>query len=217
MMVGVSIDLKKAFDTVNHSILLRKLYAYGIRGSMYNWLKSYLTNRMQYTYFQKEKSSNEHLVCGVPQGSILGPLLFILYVNDLHRALKDSYCIIFADDTNIFIKHSNYATLIDRLNKDLYNISEWLKSNKLSLNIKKTHYMLFHRSRIKNMSSQEININDININRVSHTNFLGVIIDQKLFWAYRANYIQTKLSKGAAINSKARRNLPKSSLICSYN
>ena len=150
---------------------------------MYNWLKSYYTNRMQYTYFQTEKSSNEHLVCGVPQGSILGPLLFILYVNDLHMALKDSYCILFADDTNIFIKHSNYATLIDRLNKDLYNIYEWLKSNKLSLNIKKTHYMLFHRSRIKNMSSQEIIINDININRVSHTHFVGVIIDTKLSWA----------------------------------
>ena len=80
MTVGVFINLKKAFDTVNHSILLRKLYAYGIRGSMYNWLKSYLTNRMQYTYFQKEKSSNEHLVCGVSQCSILGPLLFILCV-----------------------------------------------------------------------------------------------------------------------------------------
>ena len=100
---------------------------------MHNWLKSYLTNRIQYTSFQKVNSSKERLICGVPQGSILGPLMFILYVNDLHR----SCCIIFADDTNVFIKHSKYEILIDRLNKDLYNISKWLKSNKLCLNIKK--------------------------------------------------------------------------------
>ena len=217
LMAGVFIDLKKAFDTVNHSILLRKLYAYGIRGSMHDWLKSYLTNRMQYTHFQKNNSTKKRLVSGVPQGSILGPLLFIIYVNDLHRALSDSYCIIFADDTNVFIKHKNYATMMDCLNNDLYNIAQWLKANKLILNIKKTHYMLFHRSRIKNIHSKQLSIDNIIINKVTNTKFLGVILDQTLSWSYHANYIQGKLSKGAAIIYKARKNLPKSSLITLYN
>ena len=96
----------------------------------------------------------------------------VVYVNDLHRALTDSHFIIFANNTNISITHSDYATLNDRLDKDLYNISEWLKSNKLSLNIRETHYMLFHRSKIKNMCAQEIHIDDININ----TNIVGVIL-----------------------------------------
>ena len=107
------IDLKKAFDTVNHSILLRKLYAYGIRGSMHVWLESYLTNRMQYTHL-KNKQTKKRLICSIPQGSILGPLLFNIYVNDLHRAINESCCIIFAHDTNVFIKHKNYATMMNR-------------------------------------------------------------------------------------------------------
>ena len=150
IVVGVFLDLKKAFDTVDHQNLLDKLYAHGLRNNIYEWFKSYLANRSQYVMYNNSKSETKHITHGVPQGSILGPLLFILYINDFSRASDLLFSILFADDTSVFIEGQSYTGVIETLNKELKNIVSWLNSNKLTLNVKKTHYMIFHRSRIKN-------------------------------------------------------------------
>ena len=140
------IDLSKAFDTVHHSILLKKLELYGITDRNYAWIKSYLSNRLQYIQVD-ENSRTEFCVVkrGVPQGSILGPLLFVLYVNDLKNASPVLNPIMFADDTNLFYTHSNIQKLFSTMNEELASINQWFTSNKLSLNAKKTKYSFFDK------------------------------------------------------------------------
>ena len=137
--LGIFLDLAKAFDTVNHKILLNKLFSYGIRGTAYNWFKNYLSNRHQYVYLNNTKSDNLSVTCGVPQGSILGPLLFLLYINDLNTVSNLLTIIMFADDTNIFISghNLNLQNLNLTANIELKKISDWFSANLLSLNIKK--------------------------------------------------------------------------------
>ena len=147
--LGIFIDHSKAFDTVDHSILLKKLEHYGIKGRDLPWFQSYLSNRKQFIEYQQEnKTSNTELsniICGVPQGSILGPLLFIIYVNDLCQTSEFLKPIIFADDTNFFCKSKTVKTLFLKANIKLEKISEWFQANKLSLNEDKTRFILFHK------------------------------------------------------------------------
>ena len=140
--------MKIAFDTVDHQILLDKLYAYGLINNIYEWFRSYLANISQYGMYNNSKSETKHITHGVLQGYILGPLLFILYINDFSMASNFLFSILFADDTNVSIEGQSYTGVIETLNKELKKIVIWLNSNKLTLNIKKTHYMIFHRSRI---------------------------------------------------------------------
>ena len=218
IVIGVFIDLKKAFDTVNHKILLKKLYAYGIRGSILKWLDSYLTDRLQYVYYNGSESNSDSITCGVPQGSILGPLLFIIYMNDIFNVSNFLFTILYADDTCVIANGVNIYDLMNLLNKELSLISIWLKSNKLSLNVKKSYYVLFHRAKIKIPTcSISLIIDNCTISKTDCFKYLGVIIDCKLSWIPHITYVKNKVSKGIGIIYKARRYLNRRSLLNLYH
>ena len=133
--IGVSIDLKKAFDTVDHNILLNKLQCYGVRGLALEWIKSYLFNRRQYVCYNNSNSEFKEIKCGVPQGSILSPLLFILYINDTCDVAKLLHIILFADDTKNNYSASNIDDVTNVVNNELKQLGILFRANKLSLNV----------------------------------------------------------------------------------
>ena len=161
------------------------------------------------------KSYQSQVTCGVPQGSNLGLLLFFVYVNDLHKVVKNAFLLLFADDSNLFYTGNDMVNITEKINDDLQHLTEWLASKKLSLNIQKTNYMIFHSGYI---APDDINITIRNemIGRVFTTKFLGVLIDSKLSWKCHVHYINNKLSKCIGIMIKARKKLPKSSLLTLY-
>ena len=137
-MVGVFLDLKKAFDTVDHKILLAKLKQYGIRGNTHRWFESYLSNRKQYVEYNNFKSDTKTITHGAPQGSI-----HIIYMNDFSRSSDLLFSILFADDTSVFIEGTNFENISKILNTELEKVNMWLKANKLTINTKKTHYIYY--------------------------------------------------------------------------
>ena len=165
IVIGLFLDLKKAFDTVNHEILLKKLCAYGIRGSILQWFTSYLTDRSQYVALDDTLSDVRNVKCGVPQGSILGPLLFIIYMNDICNVSDVLSIILYADDTSLIAKHNNICDLCELLNTELEKLSIWLRSNKLSLNVQKSFYLVFHRARLKLNTDTCISMDGSDLNR----------------------------------------------------
>ena len=211
IVVGVYLDIRKAFDAIDHPILLRKLYSLGIRGNLYTWIKGYLTNRSQFVMYNNSKSKTKFITHGVPQGSILGPLFFIVFMNDFSRAPNILFSILFADDTTIIIEGQNYNNLILTLNTELNKLDVWLQANKLTLNTDKTHYMVFHRARIKSKTGK-ISIRNNAIDEVKSTEVLGVIIDDKLKWTEHIQYIKNKISKSIGILIKIRPYLDKVTL-----
>ena len=180
--VGIFLDFQKAFDTVNHNILLDKLHCYGIRGIANQWFFSYLSNRQESVVYNGYESELKVINCGVPQGSILEPLLFLLYINDLTNVSNFFMPILFADDTNLFCIGTDLKEIIRLVNEEISKIYDWVNANKFSLNIDKTNFMLFTP---KNFSRciDAIVINQIKIQEVKETKFLGVIIDNKLKWS----------------------------------
>ena len=181
--IGVFIDLSKAFDTINHDILIKKLNSYGIRSIALEWLKNYLTNRLQYVSINYMDSSFLPITCSVPQGSILSPLLFILYFNDIVSTSNLAKFIIFADDTNLFFKHKDLETLINIIHTEIVKIVSWFKINKPSLNIKKTNFIIFSPKRkLIPPNNLQLLIDNVSIEQVDKTKFLGVVINSKLNW-----------------------------------
>ena len=216
--VGIYFDLQKAFDTVDHNILLFKLNNYGIRGIMHNWLTSYLKNRQQFTVINGISSSLEYVSCGVPQGSSLGPLLFLLYINDISNAVPGEKLRLFADDTNLFISSNSYSDLEILANDYLSRMQLWFVSNKLSLNYDKTCYTIFSRS-AKSTENVLLNIsiNGISINRVNSCKYLGIFIDESLNWCEHINSVYKKILKFVGIFYKLRNVLPSFCLSMLYN
>jgi hypothetical protein len=212
--LGVFIDLKKAFDTINHSILLKKLERYGIRGIANDWIASYLVNRFQFTSIENIESEKQLITCGVPQGSVLGPSLFLLYVNDMPNASKVLKAILFADDTNLFYSGNNIKNMCDVVSKELMHLNQWFIVNKLSLNVSKTNFMIFSNRNVA--GDYRIKIDGSNIERVFVTKFLGVHIDAKLSWKNHIDSIKTKISKNVSIMYRVKYLLDSKALYALY-
>ena len=216
----VLIDLKKAFDTVDHQILLRKLELYGIKGEALTLLKSYLTNRNQKCQIKNSFSTERLIKCGVPQGSILGPLFFLLYINDLPQCLNKTKPRLFADDTNLTASGDSITDLETAVNSDLENLRKWLIANKLSLNVAKTEFMLIgSKAMIKKNSDSRLNvfIENKQIKQVSECKTLGVIVDRHLSWKSNSENICKKITAGISAIRRVKPFVDKDTLISIYN
>ena len=224
--LAIFLDLSKAFDTIDHSILINKLKYYGIKGTALNWFKSYLNNRTQYVQFKEAISDKSIIQTGVPQGSILGPLLFIIYMNDIAGVSKNFHFTLYADDTSLleplcsFTLNKNLESnvLSEAINIELKLITDWLSLNKLSLNAKKTKMMIFHH-RQKNISHIKLKllINNTPIKCVDEFNFLGVMLDKHMTWNSHVHKVCGKISRVAGTLNRLKRFLPKEILKTIYN
>ncbi|CAB4018504.1 Hypothetical predicted protein [Paramuricea clavata] len=178
------LDLKKAFDTVDHEILLKKLHLYGIKGTTYAWFESYIQNRKSICLMNGKKSHAREIRCGVPQGSNLGPILFLLYINDLPKCLETTKANLFADDTNLSCAGLDANEIETKLKRDLENVHSWLRCNKLTLNDSKTEFMIIgsrhHLTKFEDNPEISLAIRDNNIKRVTNKKSLGFIIDDQL-------------------------------------
>ena len=206
---GVYLDFKKAFDTVNHHILLKKLEHYGIRGITNDWLCSFLTNRKQYTSVDGNDSTTQEITHGVPQGSVLGPLLFIIFINDLNISVKSSKVHHFADDTNLLLIGKSLKKINSLINHDLALLVQWLRANKISLNTSKTEIVIFrpkHKLITKNLNFR---VSGEKIKPSSTVKYLGVILQEHLEWQKHINTLAVKLNRAAGLLSKIQHYVPK--------
>ena len=210
------IDFSKAFDMVEHSILLQKLEHYGIRGPALKWVKSYLSNRKQFVSINRAESSTLTMEYGVPQGSILGPLLFIIYFNDIPEIAKYAKFILYADDANIILTANTIDEINNQLQNLICNLLKWVKCNGLSLNLKKTKYMIFSQARNIDLP-QPLFISEIPIERMREARFLGVIIDDSLSWSRHVKTVQSKMARYVGIMYKIKKYLPLNARIQIYH
>ena len=201
---GVFLDLKKAFDTVDHKILLDKLNHYGIRGVTNEWFRSYLFQRKQFVQVNNFKSSIKEIQCGVPQGSTLGPLLFLIYINDMNTLFNQCVVRHFADDTNILFYNKKLKTIETVLNHELKKIVDWLRANKLSLNEIKTEFIIFRSPQKLLTTNISIKLNKFKLTPVHYVKYLGMYIDNTLSWKTHINNLSNKLARANGIISKLR-------------
>ena len=202
---GIFVDLQKAFDTVDYEILLAKLNHYSICGASNDWFRSYLSDCQQYVSINGYDSGLTKLNCGVPQGSVLGPLLFLLYINDLNQAIKFCKVHHFADDTNLLYLGKSIKKLNKFVNIDLKNLVNWLNANKISLNVKKTEMVIFKSKRKKFNDTVKIKLSGKRIYPTASVKYLGVKIDQRLTWQHHINDLSVKLNRANALLFKIRK------------
>lgn len=210
-VLGIFIDLSKAFDTIDHGTLLVKLQGYGIRGVANDLIKSYLTNRSQYTEVVGEKSDDLKIQFGVPQGSILGPLLFLLYMNDIANCSSLGSFVTFADDTNIFVTGKSKKEAYMRGNSLLASLYSYMRANKLHVNMSKCcfiHFKPASSSQTDNNSEYTLTIDNFPIKQVASAKFLGVVIDEKLTWEEHIKSLRRSLSHATSTLCRLRCSLP---------
>ena len=211
-VIGIFLDFKKAFDTVDHNILLTKLENYGIRDITLKWVTSYLSDRKHFTQIGDQKSQTLTLTHSIPQGSILGPLLFNIYINDLINCTNKLELILFADDSCFYTSNHNLTQLIENANLELNNIKNWTIANKLTLNIDKSHYIIFKRRRKLPTEIPQLNINNLPLELVEDTKFLGLIVQSDLKWNQHIKILTNKLHKYSSIIYLIKHCLDKNSL-----
>ena len=212
--IAIFVDFSKAFDTLDHQILLNKLDRLGVRGLPHKWLNSYLSNRVQYVSVGGVRSGLLRMSTGVPQGSILGPTLFNLYINDMSYSTTKLSFIHYADDTTLFRQFSNIS-IIDDINSGLTEFDQWLICNKLSLNISKTFYMIFSNS-ISDFPNPP-SIRGTSLSKADSVRFLGIMLDSKLNFSIHINNICNKISKSCGILNKLSFYVPPSNLSNIYS
>ena len=211
-------DLSKAFDTIDHLILLDKLCYYGLRGVALNWFRSYLMGRKQCVVVDGVKSNFQEMTCGVPQGSVLGPLLFLIYVNGIINSSNILRFSLFADDTVVVLSHKNARTLISLVNIELRKLISWFQSNKLLLNQDKAKYILFHLRNMRVPSNLDhIYIDDSILQGVQSLSFLGVTIDENLNWKAHIKSASLKISRSFGVLYKIKHIVPDKVLLMIYN
>ena len=201
---GKFVDLQQAFDTVDHKILLHKLEYYGIQGVCNDWFKSYLSDHKQFVSINGYNSDLMPGDYGVPQGSVLGPLLFLIYINDLHKVIR--YCKVhhFADDTNLFHTSKSVKNLNKQINRDMKHLNNWLSANKISLNVEKTELVIFKSPRKVLLDEIKIKLSGKRLYPSNSVKFLGIKIDRFLYWHDQVNSIAVKLNRANALLLKIR-------------
>jgi len=219
-VMGIYLDIRKAFDSVNYEILFKKLVKYGIRGHALNLIKSYLTNRKQCVKVENVKgqvfiSDLSAVTCGVPQGSVLGPLLFLLYVNDLQNVSQLFHTITYADDTNLFMAGPQLETLCNTANAELRKLKEWFDCNRLCVNIAKTCFQLY-TSKVYDFVPK-LQINNEDIKREPLVKFLGVLVDEQLSFKPHIEYIARKVAIAIGFMYRGRDLMNREQLILIYN
>ena len=206
---GIFIDLRKAFDTVNHEVLVKKLEMYGVRGLPLLWFNSYLRDRKQSVSINGHCSSEETISVGVPQGSILGPILFLLYINDISNVSNLFSVILYADDTTLLANNSDYATLMRDINNELPKLQEWLNANRLSLNLDKTFTLLFSNRYADIDPELMVIYSNEAVKFKDKGEFLGLTIDDNLRFNTHIQVISNKISKSVGIFYRLRHCVPR--------
>lgn len=215
---GIFLDLSKAFDTVDHKTLLHKLQSYGVKGSTLEWFNSYLSNRQQRTKVNNTISDSRAIAVGVPQGSILGPLLFVIYVNDLPLQVQRCKMVLYADDTAIFYAAKSMEEVESVLVSEMNKIEQWLQCNKLTLNASKSKYMLFGTTaRINSTQDLHIQVKGTDIKRTSAIKYLGLWLDENLTWSTYIDKLCKNVSRRLSLLSRVRRFIDIKTLNLLYN